>query len=900
MLRTLLILMTVLSFTYNVRAQGEATFWYFGDNAGIKFEEDGTITPLLNGQLSTIEGCTSISDEEGNLLLYTDGITVFNKDHQVIANGTELYGDPSSSQSGLIVPKPGDPSIQYVFTVDASAGENPGNFGLNYTIVDLDGNAGRGRVQQKNIQLLEACSEKITAVLKDCSNRSVWVVAFAGENGDSQTFDTFFAYEVTPAGVNRTPVKSRFEEFGILDPRGYLKFSTDGTKVASANSLSGLYLYDFDVATGVVSNAQRIRIEGPNRLPYGVEFSQSRRFLYVHASNNESISEPEGHESSLLQFDLRADDIAASMIEIDNRPVFRGALQLGFDGKIYRTISRNYLEGSPYLGVINEPERLGEDANYEHDAIFLEGRNGRQGLPPFIQSFFYKVGLFRNADGTTETLADVCFSEQLTLEVDPNPNATFIWRKDGTLIPNNSNTLEIASVDFTDAGTYTLEIIPDDPKVCVINGEAEISVNQVPVPEPQELTQCDLGPDDPNDGLTIINLLQISENEDFEYTFYKTTQDAIDGNPIPNPERYENTTPFSESLVYQVRNQVGCGGLSTLHLTVTSTIVENDPPLFFYGCDNDPSDTAVEGIFDLSTFVLQGYENSEVNFYANLEDASLEINPLELQYTSAEASIFARIENNNQCETVKQINLVVNPTPAFEFPDQFIRCTDGPELQITAPEGFDLYRWWKIEEETSTLYAQGRSTSFADAGEYRLEVGIEYGVNQCYGGQDFSILPSNRATITDIEITDFSKNNTVSVSVEGDGDYLYSLDGVTYQEEPFFEGVDPGFISVFVQDNNGCGVTEEEISVLGYPSFFTPNGDAVNDSWKIIGVSENIASNSFITIYDRFGKLIKQMTMASGWNGLSEAGQQLPADSYWFVAEFEQGRTHKGFFALKR
>ena len=104
MLRTLLILMTVLSFTYNVRAQGEATFWYFGENAGIKFEEDGTITPLLDGQLSTIEGCTSISDEEGNLLLYTDGITVFNKDHQVIANGTELYGDPSSSHSGLIVP----------------------------------------------------------------------------------------------------------------------------------------------------------------------------------------------------------------------------------------------------------------------------------------------------------------------------------------------------------------------------------------------------------------------------------------------------------------------------------------------------------------------------------------------------------------------------------------------------------------------------------------------------------------------------------------------------------------------------------------------------------------------------------------------------------------------------
>ena len=192
MLRTLLILMTVLSFTYNVRAQGEATFWYFGDNAGIKFEEDGAITPLLDGQLSTIEGCTSISDEEGNLLLYTDGIAVFNKAHQEIANGTDLNGNSSSSQSGLIVPNPCDPAIHYVFTVGASIGDNAG-FGLNYTIVDLDGNAGRGRVQQKNIPLIQVCSEKITAVLKDCSNRSVWVVAFAGENGDTNSYDTYFA-----------------------------------------------------------------------------------------------------------------------------------------------------------------------------------------------------------------------------------------------------------------------------------------------------------------------------------------------------------------------------------------------------------------------------------------------------------------------------------------------------------------------------------------------------------------------------------------------------------------------------------------------------------------------------------------------------------------------------------
>src|SRR5690606_37545383 len=116
-----------------------------------------------DGQLNTIEGCSSISDENGNLLFYTDGITVYNRLHVIMSNGFGLLGDPSSSQSAIVVPKPNDPDIYYIFTV----GSNQSLTGLKYSVVDMTSDGGLGQVVQKNINLLSQCSVKVSAVLKD-------------------------------------------------------------------------------------------------------------------------------------------------------------------------------------------------------------------------------------------------------------------------------------------------------------------------------------------------------------------------------------------------------------------------------------------------------------------------------------------------------------------------------------------------------------------------------------------------------------------------------------------------------------------------------------------------------------------------------------------------------------
>ena len=160
-------------------SQQEASNWYFGENAGIQFNLDGSVSTLNNGMINTREGCSSISDNSGNLLFYTDGTIVFNQNHTLMSNGTGLFGDQSSTQSAIVVPKPDDPNIYYIFTV----GSNQNPTGLNYSVVDMTLDNGLGAVTQKNVNLVNRCSEKISAVLKDCESETIWVITLSNFSG---------------------------------------------------------------------------------------------------------------------------------------------------------------------------------------------------------------------------------------------------------------------------------------------------------------------------------------------------------------------------------------------------------------------------------------------------------------------------------------------------------------------------------------------------------------------------------------------------------------------------------------------------------------------------------------------------------------------------------------------
>ncbi|MGV6845697.1 MAG: T9SS type B sorting domain-containing protein, partial [Lutibacter sp.] len=207
--------------TTQLFAQGEANNWFFGNGAGLNFNNN-TVT-ATNGSLYTNEGCASFSDSNGNLLFYTDGIKVWDKNGQVMPNGTNLKGDPSSSQSGIIVPYPGNSNLYYIFTVGANnySGGVISSYteGLNAYVVDMTANGGLGDIVGNAIDLSDGqnknWTEKVTSV-KGADCNTFWVISLVKNK--------FYSYKIDSNGLNTTPEISTVS-YHSQDPRGYLKVS---------------------------------------------------------------------------------------------------------------------------------------------------------------------------------------------------------------------------------------------------------------------------------------------------------------------------------------------------------------------------------------------------------------------------------------------------------------------------------------------------------------------------------------------------------------------------------------------------------------------------------------------------------------------------------------------------
>ncbi len=448
-MKRFLLFISILFICHVAQAQRQGNIWYFGKMAGIDFNS-GLPFALTDGAMSTFNGCATISNSLGQLLFYTDGITVYDKTHHVMPNGKNLNGGLTSTQSAIIIPKPLSATLYYIFTVDYEMGGN----GLEYSIVDITKNNGNGDVVTKNIKIKAHVCEKLTAV--QTSNRlNFWVIAH-----DSSTH--YLAYLVNDSGVRTTPVISGGGvnvSSSIYNAIGYLKLSSGGNKLAGAvKFLNLIEIGDFDNKTGKVSNLQTI----PNvNTAYGVEFSPDNSKLYA----------TDYFDQQLFQYDLSTGNINTiikSKVIIYTSNSALGAIQQAPDGKIYVT-----RDAQQQLGVIASPNQVGKACNYTDQGFDLNGKTCYSGLPTFVQSFF--------VDTTNFVAYDLCFGQgtHFTIQTNLTLNSWHWDFGDPVSTTNNTDSVVAAIHYFSAPGTYTVKLVVN------INGvndtiENKVTINKTP------------------------------------------------------------------------------------------------------------------------------------------------------------------------------------------------------------------------------------------------------------------------------------------------------------------------------------------------------------------------------------------------------------------------------------
>ncbi|RPG38636.1 MAG: gliding motility-associated C-terminal domain-containing protein [Muricauda sp. TMED12] len=310
---------------------------------------------------------------------------------------------------------------------------------------------------------------------------------------------------------------------------------------------------------------------------------------------------------------------------------------------------------------------------------------------------------------------------------------------------------------------------------------------------------------------------------------------------------------------------------------------------------NEKNEEALDGM-DPDNFVVS-YHSSQV-------DADIGVNPMEKQYvlTGGDETIYVRTTSlaNPDCyDATQSFALNAVETPLLSFDAQAVICEAVGSLEIgeTQPNPSYSYQWSTGEQTPSIMVSE--------AGEYTLIVTNQSNGTICEASRTVSVAISNVPVISSIDIEDMSVNNTVTINTETYGEYEFSMDGNDFQSSNVFEGVAPGVHTVSMRDPFGCGEVEEEIVVVGFLAIFSPNGDVLNETWQVEGLSTLNAP--IVTIYDRYGKLIKQMTeFDSGWDG-SFKGKPLPSTDYWFKLSYvddDGNRTYAKYlqshFSLRR
>ncbi|WP_298517424.1 T9SS type B sorting domain-containing protein [uncultured Kordia sp.] len=377
-------------------------------------------------------------------------------------------------------------------------------------------------------------------------------------------------------------------------------------------------------------------------------------------------------------------------------------------------------------------------------------------------------------------------------------------------------------------------------------------------------------------------------------SYYNTAADAqSDTNPLPDVYSYMSNP---ETIFIRAENDTtGCFFVQSIDVTINPNPIAN-PVSDMEACISNNANSTQTFDFSTQSATILGTQNPgvfTVSYHLSIEDAEDDVSPLPPLYNAFnEQIIFARVENNvTGCYATTSFMTIIHPLPVIDLPEDITLCLNDLPLTVTAGSDIGNSYLWSTGETTASI-------DITSVGTYTVTVTSQFG---CVATDSFNVNESELATIVEVDVVNFSDNNTITVTASGNGDYLYVLDGGTPQISNVFEFVGPGYHVVTVLDSNGCGEVSEEVVVIDYIKFVTPNNDGFNDTWHIIGIET--LPKSVVYIFDRYGKLLKTLRASDpGWDG-NYRGRRMPSSDYWFLAEIKDGSDSfdvKGHFTLKR
>ena len=766
--------------------------WYFGRNAGIDFNVTPP-SPLSDGALNNWEGCATICDTFGKIMIYTDGQKIWNKNHDIIPGAINLGGSNSATQSGLIVPFPNSAELLYVFSVDDQGKSG----GLRYAVVDMTLNGGLGGLVSSNNVLLNQCTEKITAI-PHCNKHDYWLIAHEYGNNN------FVVWEISNSGISSSKTISirTTHPSTASGAIGYMKSSPSGSQIALGVDAGNFFeLFDFNNETGEISNPIKFTNTKFDN-PYGVEFSPDGTRLYIAGVQNSPI---------LFQANLdlpTAQEIINSVIIIaEGSSSYFGAIQNAPNGKIY--IAK---DNSDYLSVIHNPNELGASCNFIEDDFYLGGKESALGLPNLIPSYFYPeqtiqlISTLKNCDGTADinVIADIV-----------GDSIIYQWYFNNILIPNQTTT----QIQVNSTGLYKFEAhVSSDCQGSDIVYSKQIFVS---IPDQLEITDIQLTHLCSIDSGSI-SIVGSGGTMPYQY--------SIDGGVT---FQLSSQIVNLASGIYEIvlKDSNGCTTSELVELKSTNTPVIDNVQIVHTSCGKGNGNLEILASNGTGQLI---YSIDEMNFqqensFNNLNSGTYIITVID----SLGCSVM----------TIEEIGPSVSPYISSISSTPATCGQDNGTIEISAASGVPPYKY-SID---GVNFQTSQSFTSLTEGVYTIIISDNVG---CIDSISLEMKSEEYPSIINVDITNAycnKDNGSILVNVIGGIDTKYSIDGFAFQESNYFKNLAAGNYTILVKDIYGCQDTttikieESELPMLESVEIIHTSCGEVNGMIKIEASGSNLS-----------------------------------------------------------